>query len=65
VGVWLLYKSIKDNKPEMAMASSPLLSPYALQYTWVAVLAGLVNAPLELLIVSIALWIPVALRFFN
>jgi hypothetical protein len=65
VGAWLLYKSIKDNKPEMAMASSPLLSPYALQYTWVAVLAGLIQAPMELLVVSIALWIPVALRFIN
>jgi hypothetical protein len=65
VGIWLLYKSVQNNKPEMAMASSPFLSPYVLQYTWVAVLAGLVQSPLELLAISVALWIPVALRFVH
>jgi len=65
VGIWLLYKSLQNNKPEMAMASAPFLSPYALQFTWVAVLAGLIQSPLELLIVSIALWIPVAIRIIN
>ena len=65
VGVWLLYKSIRNNKPGMAMASSPFMSPYALQFTWVAVLAGLIQSPLELLIVSVALWIPVVIRIIN
>jgi len=65
IGVWLLYKAIQNNKPGTAIASSPFLSPYALQFTWVAVLAGLVQYPLELLIVSIALWIPVAIRIIN
>lgn len=65
IGAWLLYKSIQKDKPEMAMASAPFLSPYALQFTWVAVLAGLIRAPLELLIVSLALWIPVVMRIVN
>ena len=65
IGIWLLYKSIQKNQPRMAMAASPFLSPYALQFTWVAVLTGLIHAPLELFIVSIGLWIPVVLRFIN
>lgn len=65
VGLWLLYKSIQNNKPRTAMAASPFLSPYALQYTWVSVLIGVIHAPLELLVVSIGLWIPVALRFIQ
>jgi hypothetical protein len=64
-GLWLLYKSIQKEKPRTAMAASPFLSPYALQYTWVAVLTGVIHAPLELLAVSIGLWIPVALRFIR
>lgn len=47
------------------MASSPFLSPYALQFSWVTILTGLIQFPLELLIVSIALWIPVVLRIIN
>lgn len=62
IGLWLLYKAIKNNKPEIAMASSPFLSPYALQYTWVVVLTGLINEPVELIIVSIGLWIPIIIR---
>lgn len=57
IGVWLLYKAIQKNKPRTAIASSPFLSPYALPFTWVAVLVGLLESPWELLIVSIALWI--------
>jgi hypothetical protein len=64
VGIWLLYKAIQKNESKMAMAASPFLSPYALQYTWVSVLAGLAQSTPELLAVSVALWIPVALRFF-
>jgi len=63
VGLWLLYKSIQKENPRAAMAASPFLSPYALQYTWVAVLTGVIHAPLELLAVSVGLWIPVVLRF--
>jgi hypothetical protein len=65
VGLWLLYKSLQEKKPGMALASSPFLSPYALQFTWVSVLAGLIGAPLELLLVSIGLWIPVLIRVLN
>ncbi len=62
VGIWLLYKAIQKQKPGMALASSPFLSPYALQFTWVSVLAGLIGSPLELLLVSIGLWIPAVIR---
>jgi hypothetical protein len=65
IGIWLLYQAIQKEKPEIAMASSPFLSPYALQFTWVSVLAGLVKRPFEMLLVSIGLWIPVLLRFIN
>lgn len=65
IGIWLLYKSIQKNQAKTAMAASPFLSPYTLQYTWVAILTGLIHAPLELLLVSIGLWIPVALRVIS
>lgn len=65
VGVWLLYNSIKNQKPGMALASSPFLSPYTLQFTWVAALPGLIGSPLELLLVSICLWIPVVIRIIH
>ena len=65
IGFWLLYKAIKSKQPRTAIAASPLLSPYALQYTWATVLVGVIHQPLELLIISIGLWIPVALRFIN
>ena len=65
IGIWLLYKAIRNEKPRMAMASSPFLSPYALQFTWVAVLAGLIQEPLELLLISIGLWIPVIIRVIH
>jgi len=62
IGVWLLYKGIQKQKAGMALAASPFLSPYALQFTWVSVLAGLIGSPLELLLVSIGLWIPVIIQ---
>jgi hypothetical protein len=65
VGIWLLYKAIQKQKPGMALASSPFFSPYALQFTWVSVLAGLIGSPLELLLVSLGLWIPVVIRIMN
>lgn len=65
IGIWLLYKAIKSDQARTAIAASPFLSPYALQYTWAAVLVGAIHAPLELLIISLGLWIPVALRFIN
>lgn len=65
VGIWLLYKAIQKQQSGMALASSPFLSPYALQFTWVAVLAGLIGSPLELLLVSLGLWIPVVLRIIQ
>lgn len=65
IGLWLIYKGIQNNKARTAMAASPFLSPYALQYTWATVLIGAIHAPMELLIISIGLWIPVALRFIN
>jgi hypothetical protein len=61
-GIWLLYKALQHQKAETAIAASPFLSPYTLQYTWVTVLAGVTHAPMELLLVSIGLWIPVVLR---
>lgn len=65
IGLWLLYKAIQKQKPGTALASSPFLSPYALQFTWVAVLPGLISAPLELLLVSVGLWIPVVIRIIS
>ena len=65
IGIWLLYKAIKNEQTKTAMAASPFLSPYTLQYTWAAVLVGAIHAPMELLALSIGLWIPVAFRFFN
>ena len=65
IGLWLLYRGIQKQKPGMALASSPFLSPYALQFTWVAVLPGLIGAPLELSLVSIGLWIPVVIRIIS
>jgi hypothetical protein len=62
VGIWILYKALQHQKAETAIAASPFLSPYTLQYTWVTVLAGVTHAPMELLLVSIGLWIPVVLR---
>ncbi len=64
-GIWLVYKALQHQKGETAIAASPFLSPYTLQYTWVTVLAGVAHAPVELLLVSIGLWIPVALRLFG
>lgn len=65
IGIWLLYKAVQNQKSETAVAASPFLSPYVLQYTWVAALAGVIHAPLELLLVSIGLWIPVVMRMIG
>lgn len=65
IGIWLLYKASKNNQSRIAMAASPFLSPYTLQYTWAAVLVGAIQSPMELLAISIGLWIPVAFRFIN
>jgi hypothetical protein len=65
IGIWLVYKAIKSHQVKTATAASPFLSPYTLQYTWVAVLISVINKPMELLIISIGLWIPVALRFVS
>lgn len=64
-GIWLIYKYIQHQKAETAIAASPFLSPYTLQYTWVTVLAGTAHAPMELFLVSIGLWIPVVLRLLG
>lgn len=65
VGIWLLYKALQHQKLGTAIAASPFLSPYTLQYTWVTVLVGVTHAPMELLLVSIGLWIPVVLRILG
>lgn len=65
IGLWLLYKAFKKEEPETAFAASPFLSPYALQFTWVSVLAGLIKKPREMLLVSLGLWIPVILRILS
>lgn len=65
IGLWLLYKAFKKEEPETAIAASPFLSPYALQFTWVSVLAGLIKKPREMLLVSLGLWIPVILRILS
>ncbi len=64
-GLWLLYKAIQNKNIRAATAASPFLSPYALQYTWAAVLPAVIHAPVELFIVSFGLWIPVILRFIG
>lgn len=62
LGLPVLLGAIRRRSPELALASSPLLSPYALQFTWVSLLASLLERPRALLLASIALWIPVILR---
>jgi len=65
IGIWLIYYAIKRHQDKTAIAASPFLSPYTLQYTWVAVLVAAINAPMELLVISIGLWIPVVFRFIG
>lgn len=65
IGLWLLYKAFQKEEPETAIAASPFLSPYDLQFTWVSVLTGLIKKPQELLLVSLGLWIPVIIRIVS
>jgi hypothetical protein len=65
IGIWLIYKAVQHQKAETAIAASPFLSPYTLQYTWVTVLAGVSQSPIEMLLVSIGLWIPVVIRILG
>jgi hypothetical protein len=65
IAFWLLYKSIQKENPYMGLASSPFISPYVTPFTWIAVLPALLQQPLELLIVSIGLWMPVFIKMIN
>ncbi len=65
IGAILLIRSLKQKNDRLAMAAGPFLSPYVLQFTWVAVLCSLLDEPLELLVVVICLWIPVILRVLS
>jgi len=65
VGAIFLIRAIRSKDERMALASGPLLSPYALQFTWSALLIYLLDKPLELLVVVIILWIPVILRVLD
>jgi len=65
IAFWLLYKSVQKENSGMGMASSPFISPYVTPFTWVAVLPALLQQPLELLIVSIGLWMPVFIKIIN
>ncbi len=62
IGFWLLYKSLQKENPRIGMAASPFISPYVSPFTWAAVLVALIQQPLELLIVSIGLWMPVLIK---
>ncbi|MEP6896605.1 MAG: hypothetical protein ABI986_13445 [Chloroflexota bacterium] len=65
IAFWLLYKSIQKESPSIGLASSPFISPYVTPFTWVAVLPALLEQPVELLIVSIGLWMPVFIKIVN
>jgi hypothetical protein len=65
VGGVLLVRSLQSRDNRMALAASPFLAPYVLQFTWSAVLVGLLQHPWELLVAVVCLWIPVILRVLS
>lgn len=64
LGVVLLFIGIYLKWNTTALAASPLLSPYVLQFTWVSLLVELLDRPRLLFFAWVALWIPVLLRIF-
>lgn len=62
IGWVALVRAIGKRDPSLAMASSPLLAPYVLQFTWSAMLVHLLKRPVELLGAVVILWVPVLLR---
>jgi hypothetical protein len=65
LGWVVLVRAIRKGNARLAMASSPLLAPYVLQFTWSAVLVYLLDSPLELLGVVVLMWVPVVVRAFS
>lgn len=64
IGLFLLWTGIRARRAERALASSPFLAPYVLQFTWAALLVDLLDRPKLLFLAWVALWIPVLLRVF-
>ncbi len=65
IGAVLLIRSLKQKNDRLAMSAGPFLSPYVLQFTWVAILVSFLDEPFELLVVVICLWIPVIFRVLS
>lgn len=65
LGVVLLYVAIEAGWKSTALAASPLLSPYVLQFTWVSLLVELLDRPRLFFFAWVALWIPVIIRILE
>jgi hypothetical protein len=59
IGLVMLVTAIRREKPGLALASSPFLSPYLSMHTWVVAVLGLLPGNLEAIssVVGIWLWI--------
>jgi hypothetical protein len=62
LGIILLYVGVYLNWNTTALAASPLLAPYVLQFTWSALLVECLDRPRLLFFAWVALWVPVILR---
>lgn len=63
IGLLLVYISIRDRDKNLSSFSSPLLAPYASQFSYSVSLLSLFNRPALFLLAWILLWLPVLARY--
>jgi hypothetical protein len=65
IGLYVLYRALRDHDSGLALASGPFLSPYVSQFNYAAVLLGLLRRPRAFLIAWVLLWCLVGIRFLT
>ena len=65
LGVVILAEALRRRHSRAALASGPFFSPYVLSFTWIAMLAYLLDRPRLLAVAVVVLWIPTLLEAFS
>jgi hypothetical protein len=57
VGLVMLVSAIRNKRPGLAVAASPLMTPYSLGYSWAVSILGLLPSQVEFIAAAVGLWI--------
>lgn len=63
IGLFLVYRAVKDRDKELARVPGPFLAPYVSQFNYATVLAGLFSRPRVFVAAWLLLWSIMLVRF--